>query len=183
MKRPTSVIALSGLFTLAAAAVGYMAFGIVPALLFLSGYSTGFVLWLLAPANPPLASYRFAYVATFALFVVHRIEESLSGFFPTLAAITGVPVPNPASPAILVLLLLSVVAWLGGPFLANRGSQFGYYLVWTFFGSMGVTELAHFVLPFFTLDPFHYFPGVASVFLLAPAAWYGMWRLWRGRAS
>jgi hypothetical protein len=105
----------------------------------------------------------------------------VSGFFPTLAEITNVLVPDLASPAIILLLLLSVVAWLGGPFLANRGSQFGNYLVWTFFASMGVTELAHFALPFFTLDPFHYFPGVASVFLLAPVAWFGMWLLWRGK--
>ncbi|GIK49933.1 MAG: hypothetical protein BroJett013_26300 [Alphaproteobacteria bacterium] len=181
MKRPPHVVLTAILFTLAAPAVGFLSFGIVPALLFFSGYFAGFVFWLFAPGDAPLSAYRGAYVATFALFVVHRVEERLTGFFPWLAELTGVPVPNPLSPAIIILLLLSVAAWIGAPFLANRGSQFGQYLVWTFFGSMGVTELAHFVLPFFTPDPFHYFPGMASVFLLAPAAWFGMWLLWRGR--
>lgn len=183
MKRPAPVVMLACLFTLAVPAVGYLSFGIVPALLFFSGYYAGFVLWLLAPGDAPLSAYKTTYIATFALLIVHRIEERVSGFFPTLAQITNVPVPDLASPAIILLLLLSVVAWLGGPFLANRGSQFGNYLVWTFFASMGVTELAHFVLPFFTPDPFHYFPGAASVFLLAPAAWFGMWLLWRGKPS
>ena len=182
MNKPAPVVLMAILFTLGVPAVGYLSFGIVPALLFFSGYFAGFVLWLTAPAHaPPLSSYKIPYIATFALFLVHRIEERISGFFPTLAEMTGVAVPNPASSAIIVLMLMSVAAWLFAPFLANRGSQLGYFLVWTFFGSMGVTELAHFVLPFFTLDPFHYFPGVASVFLLAPAAWFGMWQLWRGR--
>lgn len=184
MKRPPHVVLAAILFTLAVPAIGFLSFGVVPALLFFSGYFASFVLWLIAPADAPWSAYRGAYIATFALFVIHRVEEHFTGFFPWLSEWTGVPVPNPASPEIVVLLLLSVAAWIGAPFLANRGSQFGAYLVWTFFGSMGVTELAHFVvLPFFTLDPFHYFPGAVSVLLLAPAAWFGMWLLWRGGAS
>ena len=59
------------------------------------------------------------------------------------------------------------------------GIQFGNYLTWTFFTAMGVTELAHFIFPFFTKEPYGYFPGMASVFFLAPVAWWGIYRLSR----
>jgi hypothetical protein len=55
-------------------------------------------------------------------------------------------------------------------------------LAWTFFTSMGITELAHFLLPLLTTEPYGYFPGMASVVVLAPLAWWGMWRLARGVA-
>jgi hypothetical protein len=59
----------------------------------------------------------------------------------------------------------------------------GYYLAWTFFASLGITELAHFVLPLFSEQPYGYFPGMATVVLLAPSAWWGMVRLRSGRAA
>jgi len=48
---------------------------------------------------------------------------------------------------------------------------------------MGVTQLAHFVLPLLTNEPYGCFPGMASVLLLASLAWWGMWRLARGRET
>lgn len=81
---------------------------------------------------------------------------------------------------IIALLILPVSIWLATPFLIKRGYDFGYYLGWTFFASTGVTELAHFGLPMLTNEPYGYFPGMASVFVLAPLAWWGMWRLARG---
>lgn len=48
-----------------------------------------------------------------------------------------------------------------------------------FFASMEITELGQFVFPFFTQEPYGYFPGMLSVFLLAPMAWYSMWSLSR----
>lgn len=45
------------------------------------------------------------------------------------------------------------------------------------FTAMGVTELAHFAFPLFVAEPNGYFPGMASVVVLAPVAWWGMWRL------
>ncbi|WP_137761645.1 hypothetical protein [Pontibacter sp. SGAir0037] len=65
------------------------------------------------------------------------------------------------------------------PFLHGRGYAFGYYLAWTFFAAMGITELAHFIFPFFTNGGDSYFPGMASVFVLAPFAWWGMYRFTR----
>lgn len=75
-------------------------------------------------------------------------------------------------------------AWLLIPWLVSRQIEFGYFLVWSFFVSMGVTEHAHFVFPFLADEPPEYFPGMASVVVLAPVAWWGMRRLLRdGRAG
>jgi len=37
-----------------------------------------------------------------------------------------------------------------------------------FYTAMGITELAHFFFPFFSAEPYGYFPGMASVVILAP---------------
>lgn len=81
---------------------------------------------------------------------------------------------------ILSLLVLPIGAWLVALTPIKRGYDFGYYLGWTFFVSTGITELAYFVLPLLTDEPYGYFPGMASVLLLAPLGWWGMWRLARG---
>jgi len=80
----------------------------------------------------------------------------------------------------MALLVLPVGTWLATPFLIKGGYDFGYYLGWTFFASMGITELAHFFLPLLANEPYGYFPGMASVLVLVPLAWWGMWRLARG---
>lgn len=42
---------------------------------------------------------------------------------------------------------------------------------------MGLTEPAHFIMPFLANETYGYFPGMGSVIILAPLAWWGMWRL------
>jgi hypothetical protein len=42
---------------------------------------------------------------------------------------------------------------------------------------MGITELAHFVFPFFRAAPHGYFPGMLTVLALAPAAGWGVRKL------
>ena len=96
---------------------------------------------------------------------------------------TGVPTPAILSWDVILLVLLSVGGWLSIPWLMNRQPDVGRYLAWTFFTSMGVTELAHFVFPVIVGGPYGYFPGMASVLLLAPAAWWGMTRLIQGPRS
>jgi hypothetical protein len=174
MKRQKGHILIAALITLAVPLIGYLSFGIVPAALFFVGYFSGFILWLLVPNTAPFASIKWIYWITFLLFVVHRIEEKVSGFFDTLAEMTGIAKPEIVSVPIILLLITSVGAWILGPVMASKRHPIGIYLVWTFFASMGVTELAHFVLPFFRNEAYGYFPGMASVFVLAPVAWYGM---------
>lgn len=169
-------IVIAGLVTLAVPAIGYISFGIVPAVLFLIGYLGGFILWLTIPETTPFSSIKNIYWFTFMLFLLHRVEEKVSGFFDVLAEMTGTPKPEILSVPIVLLLIISVGAWLGAPILAARKQPLGIYLVWTFFASMGITELAHFVFPLFRDEPYGYFPGMLSVFVLAPVAWYGMAR-------
>ncbi len=170
------------LFTAGILLLGYVSFGIWTAFIFTSGFLSGFVLWLLVPPRVPFASIKVPYWLAFALFLVHRVEEKVCGFFARLAEITHVPVPEITSIPIILLVLLSVGAWLTVPFLVRRGYAFGYYLAWTFFAAMGITELAHFVFPFFPPGPYGYFPGMASVIALAPVSWWGMYRLSGGGA-
>ena len=177
---PTTVTA-AFLFTVAVLVLGYTAFGFRTMLIFTSGFLGGFVLWLVFPIIPSFIAIRTPYFLALALFALHRIEEFSMGFFERLAEITGIVTPEAASWQVILLVLLSVGAWLLMPVLVSRGYSFGTYLAWTLFAAMGITELAHFIVfPWFTPEPFAYFPGMASVVLLAPVAWWGMWRLSKG---
>lgn len=179
MQKKPLIIFAAFIFTFATLAIGYASFGLVTTLVFTSGFLGGFILWLLFPMAASFSAIKVPYWITLALFLVHRIEEYVTEFQQSLSNITGVPVPKVTSLPVILLLLVSVGAWLLVPFLVSRRSTFGYYLAWTFFAAMGISELAHFIFPFFTQEPYGYFPGMASVILLAPAAWWGMTRLAR----
>jgi len=156
--------------------LGYVLLGLLPMLLFSFGFLGGLLLWLIFPSVAPFGSIRIPFYTTLALFVLHKLEERFLGFFPALSQITNVPTPESGS--FLALLLYAFAgAWLLVPALVSRSHQFGYYLAWTFFTAMGVTELAHFIFPLLTSKPYGYFPGMASVVFLAPVAWWGMWQL------
>ncbi|WP_113961056.1 hypothetical protein [Roseimicrobium gellanilyticum] len=64
--------------------------------------------------------------------------------------------------------------WLLIPLLLKRRIEFGYFLAWTYFTAMAITELAYFIFPFFSGREHGYFPRILSVVALAPAAWWGM---------
>ena len=167
------------LFSMLVLLLGYISFGIWTTLIFTAGFLGGFILWLWFPTNASFHSIKIPFWITFAVFLVHRVEEKMTGFFKAMAEITGTPVPEITSMPVISLILVSVVAWLAAPYLMRRGYAWGYYLVWTFFASMGITELAHFIFPFFTGKKFGYFPGMISVLLLAPCAWWGMLKLYK----
>lgn len=177
-----SVVISATLFTLAVLIVSYVLLGLLPMFLFTFGFLGGLILWFIIPTDASFRSIRAPYFLTLAFFVVHKLEERFLGFFPALSEITGVPVPESGS-FLAILLYMFAVAWLLIPFLVGRAHQFGYYLAWTFFTAMGVTELAHFIFPFFSAKTYGYFPGMASVVVLAPVAWWGMWRLSRYRTQ
>lgn len=180
-KRSRPVVALAGVFTLAVVAIGYILLGWVPMALFAFGFIGGFALWLLLPSSASFRAIRAPYFLTLALFLAHKFEERHFGFFPALSKLTGVPPPQAGSP-LATLLYAFAMAWLLIPFLMARRHPFGYFLAWTFFASMGITELAHFIFPFFTPRQFEYFPGIVTAVCLAPAAWWGMRELSRSPA-
>lgn len=175
---PLASLVASAVFTILVLAVGFMILGWIPALLFFIGYAGGFGMWISIPVAPNFHQIRWPYFLTLGFFMVHKWEERHFSFFPALSEITGVPVPEAGNPLAVALYLLAG-AWLLIPILVTRSSPFGLYLTWTFFVSMGVIELAHFIFPFFTGKPYGYFPGMASVIGLAPASWWGLKRLWQ----
>jgi Protein of unknown function with HXXEE motif len=177
MKKDPKIIVGALLFTIAILSVGYFAFGLITDLIFASGFLTGFIIWVCVKSEPSFDRIKIPYWGTLVLFILHRVEEKVMDFFDKLAEITKVPTPDIASFEVITLVIVSFGAWLAIPYLVKRRHAVGYYLSWTFFSAMGITELAHFIFPFFTNEPYGYFPGMASVVLLAPIAWWGMYRL------
>lgn len=178
-RRPKWLIASALLFSLLIPLLGHVYLGPLYAVLFATGYVGGFVLWLIVPTHATWTAVRAPYWLTMLAFLLlHKVEENRTAFFQAVSdRITGDPPPDVTVGLMLSLLVLPVGAWIAVPLLVKRRSEFGYYLAWTFFVSMGVTELAHFVLPVLAREPYGYFPGMASVVVLAPLAWWGMWRI------
>lgn len=180
--RLTGVAAIA--MTAAILALGYLSFGVWTMLIFSSGFGVGLVLWLLSPREPAFEDIKWPFTIAFALFIAHRVEEYGTDFFDELARITGTVTPDIGSWQVILLVLLSVGGWIAMPFLVIHRIAFGYYLAWTAFAAMGITELAHFLIfPFLTGEPYGYFPGMVTVIVLAPVAGWGMARLARGRSA
>ena len=179
MEKRAPIIISALIFSLLVPAFGYYYTGPLIALLFLIGYLAGFLLWLYFPLKVPYASIQVPYWATLLVFLLlHKVEENVMNFFEVLGdKITGIPVPEVTPFLVLSLLILPIGAWLAVHFLVKRGYDFGFYLAWTFFTSTGLIELAHFVFPFLTGEPYGYFPGMITALPLAAIGWWGMYRL------
>ena len=178
MNRKIPTVFFATFFSIAILVLGYVSFGLWVMLIFSSGFLTGLILWLLLPTETSWSYLKVPYWLTLVLFMAHRVEEKISDFFKILSDVTNTPAPDIISVQIILLVSLSVIGWLFIPLLIKRGKQFGYYLAWTFFTSMGITELAHFVVfPFLIDKSYGYFPGMISVVFLAPVAWWGIYHL------
>ncbi|MGY4829169.1 hypothetical protein ACVNIS_11370 [Sphaerotilaceae bacterium SBD11-9] len=183
MRRSTE-IATAFAFTAATLVLGKLAFGYVTMLVFTAGFAGGFVLWLIFPSKGSWRDISTIFWITLALFFLHRVEEKQLGFFQFLSDVTGQPTPDIASVPVVLLVVLSVGAWLLIPYLMKRELPLGRYFCWTFFASMGITELAHYlVFPFMAGPSYGFVPGMISVAALAPIAWVGMRILARGRQA
>lgn len=180
-KKGATTILIAILFSLLIPALGYYYLGALYAILFLIGYIGGFIFWQLVPSKTAWTSLKVPYWLTILAFLfLHKVEENQMKFFEVVSEkITGGTVPELSVGLVIGLLLLPIGAWLIIPLLIKSGYELGYYSIWTLFVSMGITELAHFFLPYMTNEPYGYFPGMASVVVLAPLAWWGMFRLSR----
>ena len=78
--------------------------------------------------------------------LLHRVEERQMEFFAFLATVTGTSKPSPTSLPALLLVAVSVGAWLLTPIFMRRNHPLDRHLAWTFFASMGLTGLAHFAV-------------------------------------
>jgi len=170
------------LVTMVTLGLGYSAFGMWVMILFSAGFFLGLIFWLTFPSFVDFKTLKIPYWSALAGFLIHRIEEKSYGFFDFLAAVTGVQTPAISSWDVILLVLISVGAWLSIPFFFKKDPEFRRYLAWTFFCSMGITELAHvLIFPFFTDRGSYYVPGMASVLFLAPLGWWGMAKLLKFR--
>lgn len=172
-------ILIAFLFSLLIPAFGYFFLGPLYAAIFLVGYLGGFILWILFPSNALWTSLKAPYWLTLLAFLLlHKVEENRMAFFEVVSEkITGGMVPGLSAGLVVGLVVLPIGAWLVVPTLIKRGHELGYYSLWTLFISMGIAELAHFVFPFLTDESYGYFPGMLSVVILAPLAWWGIYRL------
>lgn len=176
MNTQTCIKILALLFTLSIIGLGYVMLGIIPMFLFTFGFLGGFMLWIKVPTKTEFSNIKLPFYLTLLAFFLHKVEERQMNFFQRLSEITNVQ-PPPTDSILVYLLYILAGAWLLIPYLVKKQNSFGYYLAWTFFTSMGIIELAHFVFPFFIDKPYRYFPGMATVFFLAPLGWWGMFRL------
>lgn len=164
--------------------LGFAAFGLVTMLVFSAGFGGGLLLWLLMPAGGAWTDIKVPYWTALVLFVIHRIDEKQAGFFTFLSELTGNPTPSIGSVTVVLLLLVSVGAWLSIPVLVMRDNPVGRYFAWTYFASLGITEAAHLlVFPWLGFDRPHYVPAMWTAVVLIPVAWWGMWRLAYGTPS
>ena len=181
---PRWAVAVGAALSLVTLWLGYAAFGLVTMLVFSAGFGGGLLLWLLMPARGTWTDIKVPYWTALVLFVIHRIDEKQAGFFAFLSEVTGTPTPAVGSAPVILLLIVSVGAWLSIPVLVMRDNPLGYYLAWTYFASLGITEAAHLlVFPWVTSDRPQYVPAMWTVMVLAPVAWWGMWRLASGGRS
>jgi len=129
-QKPAAIFAF--LFMTAALIFGYLSFGFWASLIFTVGFLGGYILWLFVPTGASFRYLSIPYFLTLSLFAVHKIEEKQHAFLQALAKLTGGPVPSDTSFQVIMLLVLSIGAWLLAPFLVARKYAFGYYLMWTF---------------------------------------------------
>ncbi|MDP2421422.1 hypothetical protein [Sediminibacterium sp.] len=95
---------------------------------FYPGFFGGYLLWIFVAGKPSFAYIRVSFWVSFSLFITHRVEEKIYGFFDRLSDITGVKTPAISSWPVILLVLVSVVAWVAIPVLVKKGHAFGYYL-------------------------------------------------------
>lgn len=181
MKHSEPTVAVAIISLCMVAVTGYRSFGVWPTTIFMVGYLPGFLLWLLSNNRVPWEDVKVPYLAAFTLYVLHLLEENLFAFHDMLSALTGVTSPG-WTLSIVILMVFSIGIWVIAPFLIKRGHALGWFFAWTFFGAMGLSEMAHFVFPFLTGYGYEYHGGLVTAVFLVPAGWWGMWRLWHGRA-
>jgi hypothetical protein len=152
------------------AGTGYALMGPIPAGIFTVFLIGGFVAWRFTTYGAPAAPERIVapYLLTVILFIVHVLEEYLTGFWSAMTELTGHPISE--LQFMLVAAFIGPILWLLGLVLAYMRTEIGNYLMWAFFVAMTISELAHFVFPIAS-GGFGYFPGLYTAALpLVPAA-------------
>jgi hypothetical protein len=180
-KRPWA-IAVAATFSATMVALGALALGPLVGIVFATGFFGGFLLWVVGPPYASFATMKVPYIVALIAYVIHRVDEELSGFVAAMEALTGHEAVAVVSPVSISLVALSL-AWMLSPLLLRRRHALGHFGTWSLFTGFGVIELWHFVFPLLTPEPYGYFPGMITAPLIAAVGWWGMWRLWHAGPS
>lgn len=158
---------------------GYALMGPIPAAIF-GVFLVGALLpWRMTTYGKPPAPGRIVvpYLLAVVLFIVHVLEEYLTGFPAAMTDLTGRPVSE--RNFMLVAAFIGPILWLVSLVLFYQRTELGNYLVWGFVVAMTVSELAHFVFPIVAGPPLAYFPGLYTAALPLIPAWVVAVRLVR----
>lgn len=158
--------------------LGYLAIAPLVGLVFAGGFFSGFGLWLARPMQASFEAIKAPYLSAIAAYAIHRTDEELSGFVPAMEELTGRSAADVTSPVSIALVVLSAM-WVLSVLLMRHDHAIGHYGAWALFAGFGVIELAHFVFPLLTPEPYGYFPGMVTAPLISAVGWWGLWRLWR----
>lgn len=173
-------VAVASAFTALFVVVFGMAVSPLVGIVHATGFFGGLALWLARPTHAPFGTIKVPYLVTLGAYVVHRIDEEVSGFVPAIEALTGVEAADVLAP-ITILLVILALAWMLGPLLLRIGHPLGQFAAWSMFAGFAIVELWHFVFPLLESGPYGYFPGMVTAPIISAAGWWGVWVLWRDR--
>lgn len=180
VERASSRATLVGVLLLipALTGLGYVLIGPVPAAIFSVFLVGGMVAWRLTTygIRPRPGTIVVPYLTTVILFIIHVLEEYLTGFPEAMTDLTGHAVSE--RNFLLVAAFIGPVIWLLSLVLFYMRKEIGNYLVWAFIVAMTVSELAHFVFPLAAGRPLTYFPGLYTAALPLIPAWIVAYRLY-----
>jgi hypothetical protein len=165
------------LFCVAMTVLGHLALGPLVALVFGIAFFGGLAFWLARPMIVTWARVRIPYFAALAAYVIHRIDEEVSGFVPAMEDLAGRQAADLLSAPSILLVVLSL-AWMLSPLLVRKGHPLGHFGAWSLFAAFALVEPWHFIFPILTPEPYGYFPGmITAPIIIAVGAW-GLWSMW-----
>lgn len=158
--------------------LAYLSIGVLYAAISSIGYFLGFLFWQHFSSCVAWRAIKAPYIFTLLTLLINwsSLFESSSGRAEN-ALIASVN-----DERTLWFLAIQLLVWLVFPFLLLRDNSLGSYFAWAFFTTMGVTEFTTFVVPVLLNVSLSYFPGMVSVLVIAPLAWWGIWRMIRNPA-
>ena len=176
-RTPAPQVIAATLFCGAMTVLGHLALGPLVALVFGIAFFGGLAFWLARPGVVAWARVRIPYFAALAAYVIHRIDEGVSGFVPAMEDLTGRQSADVLSAPSILLVLLSL-AWMLSPLLIRKGHPLGHFGAWSLFAAFALVEPWHFIFPILAPEPYGYFPGMITAPIIIAAGAWGLWRMW-----
>ena len=155
-------------------AIGMIAGGRVPALVFSMALVGGLIFWLATTAKVQVDPQKIIvpYLLAVVLFIVHVNEEYRNNFAAYITNWTGFHLTE--KNFLTVSAFVAPILWLTGAILVLMRTPVGYYMLSFFFVAMTISELAHFVFPFVD-GTLGYNPGLHTAALPLIPAGYGIY--------